>query len=97
MSYDFKLIEFRLREHRISRFANNKNAYVNLLATRVNMLLLERGGVKDAFSFLKEEWHEEARHDMAVVEQMVARIGKLCRIYSRNSLRQLQNITYRWR
>lgn len=57
MSYDFKIIEFRLREHRNTRFANNKSAYANLLATRVNMLLLERGGVKDAFSLLKEEWH----------------------------------------
>jgi hypothetical protein len=31
------------------------------------MLLLERGGVKDAFSWLKEDWHQEARHDREVV------------------------------
>jgi hypothetical protein len=97
ISYDLKLIEVRLREHRNIRFSNNKNAYLNLLSTRVGMILMERGGVASAFAVMKEGWREEGRQDREAVGQMMARIGSLHRIYSRNALRQLQSFTYQWR
>jgi hypothetical protein len=58
MSYDLKLIEFKFREERVTRAANNKNAYIGLLATRIRMILRDKGGIKTAFTTIKTAFFE---------------------------------------
>ena len=97
ISYDLKLIEYKLKEERVARVERNKLAYVSLLKDRVQQILLDRGGVRKCFKVMRSIFVEETRKDHGLVSDMLGKMGKLSKIYTKNKQSNLQHFTYKWR
>lgn len=97
ISYDLKLIEYKLKEERTSRVERNKLTYVNLVKNRIEQIFMDRGGVRKCFKTLRSVFVEETRRDHVLVNDMLGKMGKLSKIYTKNKQSNLQHFTYKWR
>ncbi|CAM6000484.1 unnamed protein product [Sphagnum balticum] len=90
-----KLIQYQLKQQREQR--NTKGIYAGLLIGRVQMMLLERGGVREAFKRAKQAYYGGLERDGHVISTLMERIGQMGEIFDRKRRFHLVRGFYRWR
>lgn len=53
--------------------------------------------MRKAFKLLSKIYYDEVKNDNVLVSEMINKMDKLCKIYSKTNRQNLQHITYLWR
>lgn len=73
-------MEHRLREERKFKAEMNRNMNIRLLKDRLQLLFLERGGVKSSFQLIRFIYSKSSNQDAEIVSTMMTKMSKLAAI-----------------